>query len=225
MAASRGASVEIEHDWTSSSESDSRVSTIDSDTYVAATLTVEEKDSSDNTLNTHTRSGGSIGGQGSLKITFTAASSTTHLDLTFKVEAQLGQEKEYYTKVTMDNYGTNASVDWTNQQDFIGSDGAIWRDYNSNTVLKMDGTDVYSSDSNPGYNDARIEARGGAIIIKDKSGTEMIRIHSQGYIDFKQTVSNGGDIPQPGSGWVRITSESNNSKMARKAGDGSAGDF
>jgi len=173
-----GTSVTVDVDWDSSSTtSGSGIDrTIDPNTQVEVEIVVEELDAG-TVSTTRTKSAGYINQSGNISFSFTANSSTDEIRVTTNLTAQIGDDEEYYDSVTISN--DDAFIDWTNQQDFVGPDGAIWRD-NGETRVKIDGG--FAS----GATDDRIVVQEGRVTIRDQNGNDVISIQSNGLIVFHQ---------------------------------------
>jgi hypothetical protein len=173
-----GASVTVDVDWDSSSTTseDSIDRNIDPNTQVEVEIVVEELDAGSVT-DTRTKTAGSINQSGTLTFSFTANSSTDEIRVTTNLTAQIGDDEEYYDSVTISN--DDAFIDWTNEQDFVGPEGAIWRD-DGNLRVQIDGG--YSG----GAKDDRIIVQEGRVTIRDSNGNDVISIQSNGLIVFHQ---------------------------------------
>jgi hypothetical protein len=211
-----GSTVTVSVDWNSNFQSGDNLNGFDADTYVSLEVTVN---------GTFTKTVGSVGGSGTVSISFKANSSASDVDVTCNLTASLGANDNFYDSVSIQT--TNVEVEYTNQQDFVGPAGIKYRDSNSNPTFEVDANET--SDFGNHLNNAhRVSVQNGSIVLKDSNGNKSVVIHPQGYIDFKQQgfgSTNGSDFPTPPSGWVRLGGESNNRKLARKSGDGSANDF
>jgi hypothetical protein len=221
-----GASVTVDVPWDSSATASGNLGdNIDSDTGVELTVYVREKDAGTLVQERKKEVFASLNDSGTASFSFTADSSTDEIEVETDLYANLGADEEFYSDVSISN--EDADVNWTNQQDFVGPDGIKYRDGSSNTMFEVDGNKT--SDFGNHLNNAhRVTVQEGSIVLKDSSGTKQIVIHPDGYIDFKQQGSgstNGADFPTPPSGWVRLGGESNDRKLARKSGNGSANDF
>jgi len=172
-------------------------------------------------------------GVGATTVSFTADPDVTadSLKVYSTYKARLAEDEEFYTEIILSNNGGGA-IDYTNSRDFAGGQGAIWRQ-DDNRVFKIDATSLYQNDSSPRYNDNRVEMRGGTLRVWDKNGRETLRIHPQGFIDFREqnghygyaTDPNADDFPEPDAGWVRLGAEENDNKLGRKSSNGDSNDF
>ncbi len=167
---------------------------------------------------------------GTATISGSAPSGTDTIELEAECSAQLGSDEGFYTSIGASVQDSNVNVTAEGSKDFVGGQGVRYTDQ-GNDILRLDATDMsHDSDPNSYKNEARIKTRGGMIVIEDENGTEQIKIHPQGYIDFRAQGGsngniNGNDFPEPPSPWVRMGGESNNKKLARKSWDGGANDF
>jgi hypothetical protein len=171
-----GASVSVDVDWDSSSTSSDTYTDIDPLTGVSVEIIVREL-SGGTVLTTRSKTDGSINYSGTISFAFTADSSTDEIEVETNLSATLGEDEQYYDSVSISN--NDANVDWTNEQDFVGPDGAIWRD-NGETRVKIDGGDSL------GAKDDRIVVQEGRVTIRDSSGNDVISIQSNGLIVFHQ---------------------------------------
>lgn len=167
---------------------------------------------------------------GTATISGTAPAGSYSVELEAECSAQLGSEEGFYTNISAKVQDSNVNVTAEGSKDFVGGQGLRYTD-EGNDILRLDATDMsHDSDPDSYKNEARIKTRGGMIVIQDDSGTEQIKIHPQGYIDFRAQGGsfgniNGNEFPEPPSPWVRMGAESNNKKLARKSWDGGANDF
>jgi hypothetical protein len=167
---------------------------------------------------------------GTATISGSAPNGTDTIELEAECSAQLGSNEGFYTNISAEVQDSNVNVTAEGSKDFVGGQGMRYTDQ-GNDILRLDATDMsHDSDPDSYKNEARIRTRGGMIVVEDDSGTEQIRIHPQGYIDFRAQGGsfgnvNGSDFPEPPSPWVRMGAESNNKKLARKSWDGGANDF
>lgn len=211
-----GSTVTVSVDWNSNFQTGSSLDGFDADTYVRLEVTVN---------GAFTKTVGSVGGSGTVSISFKANSSASDVDVTCNLTASLGANDTFYDSVSIAT--TNVEIEYTSQQDFIGPAGIKYRDKFSDPSFEVNAEET-SDFGNHLNNAQRVSVQGGSIVLKDAGGNKKVVIHPQGYIDFKQQGSgstNGGDFPTPPSGWVRLGGESNDRKLARKSGNGSANDF
>ncbi|AFH22452.1 hypothetical protein OSG_eHP25_00155, partial [environmental Halophage eHP-25] len=175
-----GSSVTVDVDWSSNADSgdnnrfeDPR----DFSTSVDITVYVRERDAGTLVQERSKSPAATLNDSGSVSFSFTADSSTDEIEVETKLSAYMGQDEEFYNSVSISN--GDADVDWTNEQDFVGPDGAIWRD-DGETRVKIDGGFAN------GATDDRIVVQEGRVTIRDQNGNDVISIQSNGLIVFHQ---------------------------------------
>jgi hypothetical protein len=171
-----GASVTVDVSWDSNASSSGNLDdTIDPNTQVSITIYVRERDGGSLVQERSKTPAASLNDSGTASFSFTADSSTDEIEVETELSASLGQDEEFYDSVSISN--DDANVDWTNEQDFVGPDGAIWR-YNGATKVKIKGD--YNS-SGP-----RLEVHDGDITVYDSNGNPSITLKGNGLIVFNK---------------------------------------